>query len=641
VRRLFLEALENRELLATFLWIAPAAAPNKSWEVAANWVDVNTGANGKPGNGDTVIFDRGRQLNIGGMQFEGTGTDSIHEKANLKLHAMTLEGTYSGTVRLDNNLEITYNYQQRAGLVKAQGPSWLKIRAGAFMSWGGGQIDTDVYVGEAGMAKVTTTFSGGRGNRRLEADRTMTMYANTNWTEGDVLLGGGAKIINEEGSQFTVGGGFRGTIGFAAGPGMVPGVPANPAKFINKGTFSSPNGGNTTSFFVDYETSGVTQVLAGDINWMRGFKQTAGTTTLGGLGSIRLGKSPMLITGGTLNGSGIITGDVNNTGGTVSPGVGAAPGTLVVKGDYTQAVGGKLNIRINAAGSASLLDVRNDGAAGGLATLAGTLQVDRNPAYTPPAGTELEVLKAVRTKNTFGNVTINNNNWAVGGMGGLRFQSSPRGTGHKLVVMAGMKAQAATGTTIMASAANPQMGQAVTYTVTVNAPTSGPAPSSALIFAGNLQIGTVTLTASGNPGEYVGQYVTSTLPAGDFPVAAVFDGDEDLAPSESANVLMSVAPESALATSIVLALDREEACIGETVTLTATVSGAGYRTGTVTFYDGEQALGTVEVDINGVARISVLDLPLGLRTLTAVYSGDPFFEGSVSNQVTLLSTDLA
>ena len=69
---------------------------------------------------------------------------------------------------------------------------------------------------------------------------------------------------------------------------------------------------------------------------------------------------------------------------------------------------------------------------------------------------------------------------------------------------------------------------------------------------------------------------------------------------------------------------------GQPVTLTATVtskvSGAGTPTGSVTFYDGAVALGTVAVDpVTGHAALPASGLNVGAHAITASYSGDAHF----------------
>ncbi|HVJ07212.1 MAG TPA: Ig-like domain repeat protein [Acidisarcina sp.] len=74
---------------------------------------------------------------------------------------------------------------------------------------------------------------------------------------------------------------------------------------------------------------------------------------------------------------------------------------------------------------------------------------------------------------------------------------------------------------------------------------------------------------------------------------------------------------------------------GQSVTLTATVSGAGGTpTGTVGFYAGSTLLGTVTLS-SGTATLNTTALPSGTDSLTAQYSGDATFKPSTSPTTTV------
>jgi hypothetical protein len=78
---------------------------------------------------------------------------------------------------------------------------------------------------------------------------------------------------------------------------------------------------------------------------------------------------------------------------------------------------------------------------------------------------------------------------------------------------------------------------------------------------------------------------------------------------------------------------------GEAVTFTATVTPApgsvNVPTGTVTFFDSGDPIGTVTLGFNGVATFRTRSLRFGSHDITAVYNGGPEgFLGSTSNTVT-------
>lgn len=78
---------------------------------------------------------------------------------------------------------------------------------------------------------------------------------------------------------------------------------------------------------------------------------------------------------------------------------------------------------------------------------------------------------------------------------------------------------------------------------------------------------------------------------------------------------------------------------GQSVTFTATVSGTGTPTGTVTFKDGSNVLGVIALT-GSTAVFTTANLALGNHAMTAQYSGDANFNGSTSavlNQVVNLA----
>lgn len=90
-------------------------------------------------------------------------------------------------------------------------------------------------------------------------------------------------------------------------------------------------------------------------------------------------------------------------------------------------------------------------------------------------------------------------------------------------------------------------------------------------------------------------------------------------------------------TSTVVASSGSPSMYGQPVTFTATVtataSGAGTPTGTVTFNDGSQFLGTGTLN-SGTAIFSTSELLGGSHSITAVYGGDSNFRSSTSSSIT-------
>src|SRR5262249_26456521 len=85
----------------------------------------------------------------------------------------------------------------------------------------------------------------------------------------------------------------------------------------------------------------------------------------------------------------------------------------------------------------------------------------------------------------------------------------------------------------------------------------------------------------------------STLATGSHALTAVYSGDGSFATSTSPTVTQVVNPAAAAATSTSLSSTPNPSTVGQTVTLSSTVtSGAGVPTRTVTFRDGATTIRT-------------------------------------------------
>lgn len=88
------------------------------------------------------------------------------------------------------------------------------------------------------------------------------------------------------------------------------------------------------------------------------------------------------------------------------------------------------------------------------------------------------------------------------------------------------------------------------------------------------------------------------------------------------------ARKAATRTALTASASASEA--GDAVTFTAAVTAAGgVPTGTVTFKDGDSILGSAALS-QGSARLTTSTLTVGRHTITAAYSGDASFAGSVA-----------
>ena len=99
------------------------------------------------------------------------------------------------------------------------------------------------------------------------------------------------------------------------------------------------------------------------------------------------------------------------------------------------------------------------------------------------------------------------------------------------------------------------------------------------------------------------------------------DGSPDLAVG-GVTVLLNKIPQLA-STTTALTASSNAAVYGQTLTLTATVTtnGSFAPSGTVTFTDGSNTLGSANL-VNGAASLSTAFTTLGTHTINASYSGD-------------------
>jgi hypothetical protein len=163
-------------------------------------------------------------------------------------------------------------------------------------------------------------------------------------------------------------------------PTQVPG-------FDNQGTVEVIGTAGMTIASGDFTTSGTFDIaLDSTLERQGDWNQTGGTTSVDGMLTLTSGGT-LILMGGTLQGSGVIEGPVDNTNGEVRPGTSA--GELTVVGDYTQGTDGALIIELGGTMPGMEHDVLS---INGDAFLAGTLQLNVIDGYEPSVGDEFTIL---------------------------------------------------------------------------------------------------------------------------------------------------------------------------------------------------------------------------------------------------------
>ncbi len=180
--------------------------------------------------------------------------------------------------------------------------------------------------------------------------------------------------------------------------------------------------------------------------------------------------------------------------------------------------------------------------------------------------------------------------------------------------------------TALNSIPNPSVfGQSVIMTATVTG--LGSTPSGAVTF----RDGAIPLNIASLNGAGIASFDTSFLAVGNHSLTAIYAGDATFSTSTSAVVVQRVDKAN---TSAVLRSDPSRSFFGELVTITAAVtSTAGTPSGTITFIDGKNVIGTSALNGFGKASFSA-SFTVGNHVLTAIYGGDSNYNGSTSAAIT-------
>src|SRR3984957_4419864 len=201
------------------------------------------------------------------------------------------------------------------------------------------------------------------------------------------------------------------------------------------------------------------------------------------------------------------------------------------------------------------------------------------------------------------------------------------------VVQPGVSSAVSTTTTLSASTAQINVGQSVTFSVTVAA-TAGSTPSGTVtLMDGSSSLGTASLTNG------AATFNISSLAAGTHSITASYAGDAADQSSTSSAGAVQVNGAALQTSTVTLAASATTAVSGQSITLTATVTPAS-ATGTLSFKDGNTALGSATL-ASGKGVLAVSTLSVGTHSLSAAYSGDAADSASDSNTLIVTITSPA
>jgi uncharacterized repeat protein (TIGR01451 family) len=161
-------------------------------------------------------------------------------------------------------------------------------------------------------------------------------------------------------------------------------------------------GSGSTDFVPDLDTAGFVKAANGTLNFMGQYNQSAGSTTLGAGNITVASPNNFELNGGFLDGSGTITGNLDNYG-EIKPGTTLTTGVINLTGNYMEGSGGTLTIKLAGpnAGQFDQLNVTGTG------TLDGTFDASFIGGYTPATGTtNWPVLTYASVSGAFATTTL-------------------------------------------------------------------------------------------------------------------------------------------------------------------------------------------------------------------------------------------
>lgn len=175
-------------------------------------------------------------------------------------------------------------------------------------------------------------------------------------------------------------------------------------------------------------------------------------------------------------------------------------------------------------------------------------------------------------------------------------------------------------TVALTSSANPSLlGKSINLqaTVTIAAPGAGKPTGTVTFEDGATVLGTASIDGTGNA-----TFSIASLTAGAHALTAIYGGDANDLTSSSLLLTQNVQQN----TTTTLTSSANPAVLGQTVTLTATVTPVGTSnvtpSGTVTFRNGAVILGKATLDSTGTGTLKTATLGLATHSITVDYAGD-------------------
>ena len=327
-------------------------------------------------DGGTLVLTAGRFLNTGGhIDAQATSTVVVTGSATVVGGTMTTDG--SGTI--DVGAGSTFTNVRNTGTVQ-QDNNQATVVTGTLTNDGrwalnsaGNLTDLDC-IGGATLGGSGSVVLSDNPNNRILTDNTRCTNAVSH-----TIRGAGQLLVNTGGMA------NQGTIVADSSNALT--IDPNGLGFSNTGTLRAAGSGGIAIAPDPFTNAGTVTVEAGSSLVRSGdYTQTAGTTRLNG-GALSASGS-IAIQGGSLEGTGTVSGTVSNAG-RVRPGASAAAGTLTISGPYAQTTGGALDVEIGGPAPGTGYDRL---AVSGAAALGGALNISLINDFEPILNAQFTIL---------------------------------------------------------------------------------------------------------------------------------------------------------------------------------------------------------------------------------------------------------
>ncbi len=365
---------------------------------------TGTGISTLENAGGTTIFQTGSSLTTSNVRVE-SGKLTFNKGSSQTIPALTLSG---GTLNGSDDFSIT-NFNWLGGTLSGSIGSSATVSSSLTMTGSSFTLETRQLINK-GTGKLNS------GTFYLQTGSVFTNDTTATFTDAQT---GDHSLFTYSGNQTGLKVENKGTLNFSPAAGR------NGSKlgyiypvFVNTGTLNINSG--ILDFRVQDGTAATDTDLAGIVNvaegailrFSNGLNTLSGTITGSGTaktevvaGILSLANPTYTVpttslTGGTLIGTGTINGNLDNAA-TLEV-AGASIGKLTVTGNYTQTSNGRMNVDIGGLTAGTQFD---QFVVTGLATLAGSLQIQLVNSYIPNLNDGFQIVTQGSGSSTFTNVS--------------------------------------------------------------------------------------------------------------------------------------------------------------------------------------------------------------------------------------------